>query len=635
MGTSLDILKKVWGFDQFRPMQKDIVDAVLKGDDVLALLPTGGGKSICFQVPALMKEGVCIVITPLIALMKDQVEQLKGRGVKAEAIYGGLGKREIDVILDNCIYGGIKFLYLSPERLHTELFIERVKKMQVSIIVVDEAHCISQWGYDFRPLYLEIAQFRELVPDTNVIALTATATEQVKKDIVEKLSFKNDIIFQASFARGNLSYSVRKVEDKEAKLLEILNNVKGSAVVYVNTRKATKEVAQLLVKNKISADYYHAGLPFEQRGTKQDNWIKNRTRVIVATNAFGMGIDKPDVRLVIHIDLPQSLEAYYQEAGRAGRDGKKAYAVALFYQKDPVDMMRRLKLQFPNLELIKRVYQCLANYYKVAVGSATEESYDFDLTSFAEVYDLDALSTYYAINKLEQEGVVQLNENFHHPSKLMFAIDNKELYEFLVANGDFDHFVKSVLRLYGGELFSNFINISETRLVKLAGKPVDQVIGMLNTLHQLNILHYDQQKDKPQFSFVTQRYDVASLPIDVKRLDERKKIVDKKMKAVNDYSTNVEQCRTQQLLFYFGELYEKRCGVCDNCIEDKKRFNDDDNFRQLRSRIISAIEDESIEVNEIVIKVNHTNKKEVISVLRKMIDFGEVEYDELGRLSLR
>lgn len=634
MGTSLDILKKVWGFDQFRPLQKDIVDAVLKGDDVLALLPTGGGKSICFQVPALMKEGVCIVITPLIALMKDQVEQLKGRGVKAEAIYGGLGKREIDVILDNCIYGGMKFLYLSPERLHTELFIERVRKMQVSIIVVDEAHCISQWGYDFRPLYLEIAQFRELVPDTNVIALTATATEQVKKDIVEKLSFKNDIIFQASFARGNLSYSVRKVEDKEAKLLEILNNVKGSAVVYVNTRKATKEVAQLLVKNKISADYYHAGLPFEQRGTKQDNWIKNRTRVIVATNAFGMGIDKPDVRLVIHIDLPQSLEAYYQEAGRAGRDGKKAFAVALFYQKDPADMMRRLKLQFPNLELIKRVYQCLANYYKVAVGSATEESYDFDLTSFAEVYDLDTLSTYYAINKLEQEGVVQLNENFHHPSKLMFTIDNKELYEFLIANGNFDHFVKSVLRLHGGELFSNFINISEIRLAKLAGIPVDQVIGMLNTLHQLNILHYDQQKDKPQFSFVTQRYDVASLPIDVKRLGERKKIVDKKMKEVNDYSTNVEQCRTQQLLFYFGELYEQRCGVCDNCVEDKKRFNDNDNFRQLRSRIISTIEGESIEVNEIVIKVNHTDKKEVISVLRKMIDFGEVEYDELGALKL-
>ena len=634
MNDSLGILKKVWGHSQFRPLQKEIVDSVVQGNDVLALLPTGGGKSICFQVPALMTEGVCIVITPLIALMKDQVEHLKSKGINAEAIYSGLNKREIDILLDNCIYGKVKFLYVSPERLLTELMIERVRKMNVNLLVVDEAHCVSQWGYDFRPPYLRIAEFRTYLPNVNMIALTATATDAVKMDIIEKLNLNKVSQFQASFERSNLSYSVRRVEDKQQMLLEILSKVKGTAVVYVNSRKAAKEVAQLLFKNGVSADFYHAGLPFEQRGKKHNNWINNKTRVIVATNAFGMGIDKPDVRLVIHMDLPMSLEAYYQEAGRAGRDGNKAYAVVLYYKNDIVELNRKMNLQFPTIELIKRVYQCLANYYKIAVGSATEESYDFELSAFAELYKLDRLETYYAIKKLEEEGLVLMNESFHNPSRLLFLINNKQLYEFLIANARYDHFLKTILRLYGGELFSNLINVNENQIAKMAGMTNDQVVVDLKALNDKEVLFYEAKKDKPQFSFVGHRYDVASLPLDKSKLAERRKVVEDKIMAMTLFIDNEIQCRTQQLLYYFGEIYEKRCGVCDNCIAEKKRFKENSNIKEVRSKIITILGSESVMLDDLVQAIQHVHKEELIDVIRQMLDFGEVKYDEVGKIVL-
>lgn len=634
MSASLTILKKVWGHDRFRPLQQEIVHAALEGKDVLALLPTGGGKSICFQVPALVKDGVCIVITPLIALMKDQVEQLNNRGIKAAAIYSGMSKREIDITLDNCAYGPMKFLYVSPERIKTEIFRERVLKMNVNFIVVDEAHCISQWGYDFRPSYLEIVELRKLLPEQNVIALTATATKKVKEDIKQQLAFQESETFQASFARSNLSYSVRNIEDKNSKLLEVLNNVKGCAIVYVRTRKGTKEIAQFLTKHEVQSSYYNAGLSMIERNTRQENWVKNRTRVMVATNAFGMGIDKPDVRVVVHMDLPDTLEAYYQEAGRAGRDTRKAFAVVLYNNKDCTDLMDRVEKQYPSVELMKKVYQSLANYYKLAVGSSEGESYDFDIADFCEVYGYNSLVAYNVIKKLENEGVLQLNEAFYNPSKLIINLDSQGIYEFLIANAQYDHFIKSILRIYGGELFSNFITISEQRIAKFLEITVQQVKSTLVRLNQLEVIGYQPQKEVPQLVFVQARQDASKLQIDVAGIKSRKELAIKKAKNVVNYVTNKFQCRTQQLLYYFGELNDNSCDVCDNCLDRKKQYYIDTDFQEIRTKIIEVIGGDNLELDELVKGIKGFKKENIIDSIRKMVDVGELQYDELKRVKL-
>ncbi len=634
MTTSLNILKKYWGYDRFRPLQEDIVEAVLQGDDVLALLPTGGGKSVCFQVPAMMIDGVCIVVTPLIALMKDQVYQLKSRGIKATAIHAGMNKREIDITLDNCVYGDYRFLYISPERLHSDLFQARVAKMQVSFIVVDEAHCVAPWGYDFRPLYLRIAEFRELLPDKNIIALTATATEKVKRDIVEKLELTKHQQFQASFSRSNLSYSTREVEDKHAKMLEVLTAVRGTAIIYVRTRKSAKDVAMFLSKNNVSADYYHGGLTHQLRSAKQDQWIKGSTRVIVATNAFGMGIDKANVRLVIHLDLPETLEAYYQEAGRAGRDGQKAYALILHYPNDGEDLINRVLQSHPPIELIKRVYQSLANYYKLAVGSGEGISFDFMLNDFCPIYKLESLSTYQSIKKLEEQGLIQMNESFYSPSRLMFAIDNKTLYEYMIANSKFEGLIKGVLRIYGGELVDNFINISEAKIVQHTKFTLFEVKKTLEMLHQQQILFYEPMKDSPQIIFTLARQHENKLPIDQKFLKERKELADSKAKAVNGYIKNYEQCRTQQLLEYFGEKKEERCLVCDFCIKEKNRYHQDESFLKMRSSILKELLESSQEVEQLVSHLTEFHSDRVLETIRIMLDLGDVKYDSLGNLSV-
>jgi ATP-dependent DNA helicase RecQ len=631
------ILQQYWGYSAFRPLQEDIIDAVLAHHDTLALLPTGGGKSICFQVPALMREGVCIVISPLIALMKDQVEQLKKRGIPSVAIYSGMSSREIDFHLDNCVYGNVKFLYVSPERLKTELFLERARRMKIGLLAVDEAHCISQWGYDFRPPYLQIADFRAEIPDINVIALTATATKEVKKDIQDKLNFQNSRVFQKSFARGNLSYSAFYEEDKDRRLLKTLEGVPGTAVVYVRSRKRTRLIAKKLQAKGISADYYHAGLTTEERAARQDAWIQSKTRVIVATNAFGMGIDKPDVRLVVHVDLPDTLEAYYQEAGRAGRDEKKAYAVVLYDQNDLDNLKKRIDISFPSAEFIRGVYQNIANYLKVAVGSSYLSSYNFDLTNFSDTYQLNPISVYHAIKRLAEEGFLQLNESFFQASTVHIRVEYQELYKFKIANAALDPLLSTLLRVYGGELYVNFVAISESQLAQLLQTSVNDVMKKLKNLHEREILTYQPRKDRPQLVFMTPRHDAQQLPLTEKKLKKKKKQYADKVQAVIHYVSHPVRCRTQLLLAYFGENYPIDCGVCDHCLQRKKqkkaKMPISDEF-ELRQQITEYLKKNPTPPDELFQKLAGQEEGLVLSVVKEMLDQGDLYYNQQGCLAV-
>lgn len=634
METPVSILKKYWQYSQFRPLQEDIVNSVLQGHDTLALLPTGGGKSVCFQVPALLLEGVCIVITPLIALMKDQVEQLKRRGILAVAIHSGMNRSEIDILLDNCIYGSVKFLYVSPERLQTELFIERAKRMKVGLIAVDEAHCISQWGYDFRPPYLQITTLRELKPATPVIALTATATLVVKEDIMSKLAFREPAgVFQRSFARDNLSFVVRKTENKERKLLEILQKVKGSAIIYVRSRKATQQIAEWLSKRGISASYYHAGLDFEERSKRQEEWIHNKSRVMVATNAFGMGIDKPDVRLVVHLDIPENLESYYQEAGRAGRDGIRSFAAILYQEADVINLQFKTEQAHPSPEVLKKIYQALANYYQLAIGSSGGESFDFDLLDFAERFKYHQAEVYIALKKLEEEGLIQFNESFYNPSHLFFPVDKTKLYEFQIANARFDPVIKMLLRLYGGELFSEFVKISEAYLAKGLKISEKEMIATLKHLNELKIVIYQPLKNKPQVTFVLPRQDADRLPLNIARLEARKKLIVDKMNAMVAFATSTHRCRMQIVQEYFGEETFAVCGLCDVCIEQRKTDNRSA-YDQLRAEIVNIIKSTSMTIEQLEEQIEPIDHELFADIVRELVDEGLLLYDDSWRLLL-
>lgn len=641
MTSPQQILKHYWNYDKFRPMQEDIINSVLAGCDTLALLPTGGGKSICFQVPALVLEGVCIVVSPLIALMKDQVEQLRKRNIKADAIYSGMSNREIDRILDNAVYGGLKFLYISPERLKTEMFLVRAKKMKIGLLAIDEAHCISQWGYDFRPPYLEIMEFRKIIPHVPCIALTATATKEVKQDIQDKLGFgtfkkaiegqENVKLFQQSFSRANLSYSVFEAESKELKLLDILQKVAGSAVVYVQSRKKAMTLATFLAQNRISADFYHAGLPNEERSRRQDAWIKNQIRVIVATNAFGMGIDKPDVRVVVHVDLPNTLEAYYQEAGRAGRDEKKAYAVLLYNEIDIKDLKKKIENAYPSPETLRKVYQQLANYYNLAVGSSAMASYDFDVLDFQKNFNTDAITTYYSLKQLEQEGFIQVSESFYHPSKAFFTVSNTDLYAFQVANANLDTIIKTILRMYGGEMFNAFTHISEQQIAKQMHTDTKTVVQQLQYLHQAQIISYSPQKDKPQLTFTTPRFKTEDLPIDIATLENFKQRDLAKVEAVTHYAKHLQRCRTQLLLEYFDEITDKTCGVCDVCLQKKKKPTATISHAE---NIKNSLKNGSLSLQVLVNEVKSANKQEVLAEVQAMIASKELKQLENGEIVL-
>lgn len=637
MPSIQQVLQHYWGYTSFRPLQEDIIDSVLSGVDTLALLPTGGGKSICFQVPALVKEGICIVVSPLIALMKDQVAQLRKRGIPAVAIYSGMSKREIDIALDNCIYGQTKFLYLSPERLKTEIVLARVAKMKVGVLAIDEAHCISQWGYDFRPPYLEISSFRELIPDVPCIALTATATPEVREDIMDKLAFPQATVFQKSFARENLSYSVLEEEDKEGRLVRILQKVQGTAIVYVRSRKRTQQLAEWLQKWNISADFYHAGLTTEARSQKQDDWIENRTRVIVATNAFGMGIDKPDVRLVIHLDLPDTLESYYQEAGRGGRDGNKSYATVLWQPLDNQQLIQRVQQGYPSLDILKRVYQALANYYKIAVGSNLMATYDFVLEDFVRTYKLDYLSTFHGLRRLEEQGLIQLNDAYHAPPRIYFYMNKSELYAFQIANPKLDPMIKVLLRMYGGELFSNFISISESKVATVLKITPVQAQKQLTFLDKSGVIKYYPQQDKPQLTFTQARASVAKFPFDVKAYKKRQQQAVEKAQQVAGYMQTASTCRTKQLLAYFGEDYREQCGICDACLAVRRTaINSTDASQNISRQALSLLRELGPQQpHELLEKVNGAHAKQaLLEAIQQLVDSGEAKYLADGSLSL-
>lgn len=618
--TPNDILKQYWGFESFRPLQEDIINNVLEGKDTLALLPTGGGKSICFQVPAMCQEGICIVVSPLIALMKDQVYHLNQKGIKAVSIFSGMSKRLIDQTLDNCIYGKIKFLYVSPERLKTDIFIERVKKMNVNLWAIDEAHCISQWGYDFRPPYLQIADIREHHPKVPILALTATATPQVVEDIQEKLAFKNNNVLQKSFLRSNLSYSVLYEDAKYAKLVDILQKVKGSSIVYVRNRRKTKEIADYLNQCKISATFYHAGLSNEERSVKQEKWIKNQIRVMVSTNAFGMGIDKPNVRTVVHMDMPESPEAYFQEAGRAGRDEQKAYAVLLFNLADKMSAIDQLENTMPSIFEIKNVYNALGNFFQLAIGSGMEKNHLFEIVKFCKQYNFQALKTYNALKFLEQEELIFVSEGVYQTSKLMLKAQKNVLYKFMVENKRLEPILKFLLRSYGG-VFDGLFNIKEEVIAEKLKTTKPVIIKALTYLDQIGIVQYEKFTDTAFIKYLVPRLPTIDLNLNQKQIEFRIEIFKNKLNSMIQYATNKTSCRSNALLAYFGEERNDRCGVCDFCVGRNKLDLSDLEYENFIDLVRNEMKDEAHTIEYLLMAIKHQNKDKLLHFLKWIIDY--------------
>lgn len=595
------ILKRYWGYDSFRPLQLDAIKSIASGQDTLVLMPTGGGKSIIYQVPTLASTGVCIVITPLIALMKDQVDRLRKHRILAEAIHAGRSHREIDRILDNCIYGDVKFLYISPERIDSEMFRMRCARMDVALIAVDEAHCISQWGYDFRPSYLQIARLRDLCPNTPILALTASATPKVAEDIMYQLRFDKPNIKRMSFARSNLSYVVRHTEDKREHLLRIVNNVSGSGIVYVRTREKSETITQFLQQNGITADFYHGGLGFLSRNLKQEQWINGQNRIMVATNAFGMGIDKADVRFVIHYDICDSLEAYYQEAGRAGRDGKPAYAVLLVSDDDPSRAGQRLRLEFPPLDTIRAVYEKLFNYLQVAIGEGKNRSFSFNIHDFASRMKLYLPTAVNALKILQQNGYLILTDETDNPPRIRFIVQRDDLYRMRVIRRELDHIITVLLRQYSG-LFSDFIPIDEQEIAHLSGYQIEHVRELFKQLWQLHIIRYIPGNRSPILMLTEERLPEENVRIAPESYKLREEIAREHVDAIFRYANNQDECRSLVIQHYFGEQSTTPCGRCDLCLERRKHriaAPETTNRNQIRTLLLERLKEANLGVKQL------------------------------------
>lgn len=613
----LEILKQHWGYDNFRGIQEEIIQSIGQGKDTLGLMPTGGGKSITFQVPALAKEGLCIVITPLIALMKDQVRNLKERGIKAVAVYSGMTREEILVTLENCIFGDYKFLYVSPERLDTEIFQTKLRRMNICMITVDEAHCISQWGYDFRPAYLKIAEIRQMLPEVPILALTATATPEVVSDIRLKLGFREGgQTFRMSFERKNLAYIVRHTEDKQKELIHILQKIQASAIVYTRNRKRTREITELLTANNISATFYHAGLSNEAKDQRQKSWLTGESRVMVATNAFGMGIDKPDVRIVIHIDMPDSPEAYFQEAGRAGRDGQKAYAVLLYAKSDKVNLNKRISDTFPDKEYIRKVYEDINFFFQMAMGDGAGCTYAFNIDEFCRNFKHFPVQADSALKILTRAGYLDYTDEQDNASRLIFTLRRDELYKLQEYEADIEKLIYVILRSYTG-LFTDYAFINEESLSIRTGLSRQRVYEILVMLTQRRVLHYIPRKKTPYIIYSQKRVEKERVIISPDIYEKRKESYASRIKAMIDYATAEEKCRSRMLLHYFGEKNEHHCGQCDVCLKKHESGIKLGEFQELKERILEALKEgplTSVELCE-KLKVSATQISPVVSFL--------------------
>jgi len=626
-----ETLARYWGFTSFRPMQEEIIESVVSGSDVVGLLPTGGGKSVTYQLPPVAGEGLCLVITPLIALMKDQVVRLKTMNIKAMAIHSGMTREEVEISLDNCLYGDYRLLYVSPERLQTPMFRARLPRFNFTLVAVDEAHCISQWGYDFRPSYLHIAEIRDMMnEDVPFLALTATATPRVVDDIISRLKMKNPKVHRTSFRRPNITYMVREVEDKNTYVLRSLKKEQGSGIIYVSSRKRAKEVAEMLVANNIKADFYHAGLPQEMRDRKQTSWSAGETRVIVATNAFGMGIDKADVRFVIHWDCPDSVEAYYQESGRAGRDGKPSFSVLLWSQDEKRKLADSVRIKFPPVERIKDVYEAIGNFYQLPVGSGRNSVHDFDLWKFVSAFRFTVTETYNSLNFLQKEGYLEFTDEINNPSRVHFVVTRDDLYKFQVANEEYDRFIKLLLRTYSG-MFSEFVPVNEENLAARSGLTREAIYQYLLRLSSQGIIHFIPGKKSPLVIFTEERLDRSHLRISPELYLKVKENYIERVARITDYAENKTRCRPAFLAAYFGEE-SGRCGLCDTCQERNELELSKYEFDLIIDKIKELLAEKPLRPEELEEQIDLPREKS-IKVIRWLLDHEKLVYDSDHRLT--